>query len=335
MKNNMKKYPLLAGLIISFIVVVSSIFVLAFCGMRLGTSLGGGSYLEVAISDDADTQTCIQNIKTTIKSKGYTIDACTIEDKVLEDGEHTEFTQRYIVVKMLATNVSDEKELEIRQVLASKLDVSIDKISGIDNIVSSIKSDDILKLGLGFGAIALCLFIFGFVRYDVFAGLSFLLANLHNLILFLAIIIITRIPLSLISIAAIVIMLLVMSAVMISTFEKYKADSELHLGEKELPSVRMIRVQKIAVKPYILLAVIVCLISVFMFFIPLASVLFSALSVISALVVSTYTALLIGPAVYSAFLDIKYDNFQASLSRNDTINKVIKKKIAKAKKQAK
>ena len=45
--------------------------------------------------------------------------------------------------------------------------------------------------------------------------------------------------------------------------------------------------------------------------------------------------LLIGPGVYGTFLDIRKIRFDATLSRNDNVNKVIKKKVAKAKKASK
>jgi hypothetical protein len=70
-------------------------------------------------------------------------------------------------------------------------------------------------------------------------------------------------------------------------------------------------------------------------FVPLNNVIFSSLSILIALVVSVYTTLLIGPSVYGTFLDIKQARFDATLSRNDTVNKVIKKKVAKAKKASK
>ena len=57
--------------------------------------------------------------------------------------------------------------------------------------------------------------------------------------------------------------------------------------------------------------------------------------VIISLIVSIYTTLLIGPSVYGTFLDIKQTRFNATLSRNDSVNKVIKKKVARARKTSK
>lgn len=335
MKKQLKKYPFLPSLIVSFVIVVASIFVLAFCGLKLNPSLGGGSQLEISISDSSNAKTDIQNIKDILGKNNISYDSFSVEDKAKAGSDAGEYSQRYIVVNIVATNVSDEKELKIRNDIASELKISVDDISEIDNIVSSIKPKDILLFGLGIGIMAICLFIFGLIRYDVFAGVSFLLSIIHNIILFLAIMILTRIPLGLVSIASIAILSLIVSAVLVSIFEKNKVESEMHLSDKETPSERLIRSEISAVKPYIFVAVSVLLFSLIMFFVPLNNVIFSAISIIISLIVSIYTAVLIGPSVYGTFLDIKQSRFNATLSRNDTVNKVIKKKVARAKKVSK
>lgn len=334
MKKLPKKYPLLISLIISCVIVVASVFVLAFCGIKLSPSLGGGSQFEVAIPDKADQKTVIQNIKDILSDNGVTYDSFSVEDNgsLFENGE---YASRRVLVNINKSNVSNELETKIRTQIAEKLDISVDSVSSIENIISSITTKDILLFGLGIGLIAIGLFIFGLFRYNVFAGLSFLLAILHNLILFLSIVILTRVPLSLVSVAGISVLSLVMIAVLVSFYEKNKIESEMHLAEKETPSSRLIRVEAQAVRPYFFVALAVVVFSVILVFVPVNNVLFSALTVLIALVVTAYSSLIIGPAVYGSFMDIAQANFDATLSRNDTVNKVIKKKIAKAKKQSK
>lgn len=335
MKKPIKKYPFLVSLIISFAIVVASIFVVAFCGLKLNTSLGGGSQFEISIADDANSKTYVQNIKNVLKDNGISYDSFTVEDKAKGGEVAGTHTQRYIVVNVLATNVSDETELKVRNEIASKLNISVDNISGMENIISSIKSKDILLFGLGIGIIAICLFVFGYIRYGIFAGVAFFLSILHNIILFLSIMIITRIPLGLVSIASIAVLSLIMSAVLVSIFEKNKLDSEAHLAEKETPSERLIKAEISAVKPYIVVVLAVLLFAIMLLFVPLNNIIFSAISLLISLIVSLYTTLMVGPSVYGTFLDIKQARFDATLSRNDTVNKVIKKKVAKAKKASK
>ena len=335
MKKVQKKYPLLVSLIISCVVVVASIIVLALCGMRLSTSLGGGSQFEIVIADSVDTKTHVQEIKKVLKENNIQYDSFIVEDNSQAGETATQLSQRKILVNILATNVSDEVELDLRKDIASKLHIVVDKVSGIDNMVSSIKSSEILLFGLGIGIIAICMFIFGYVRYDIFAGLSFLVAIIHNLILFLSFVILSRLPLGLVSLAGISVLTLVMLACLVSIYEKNRTENETSLDKKEEPSVRLMRVEKSAMKPYSFVLVAVVAFSALLFLVPVTNVWFSAISILASLVVTMYTTLLIAPAVYAYFLDLSKASFEARLSRNDTVNKVIKKKVARAKKASK
>lgn len=335
MKKLPKKYPLLISLIVSCVIVVASVFVLAFCGIKLSPSLGGGSQFEVVIADDMEQKTCIQQIKNILEDNHITYDSFSVEDNASAGENQTEFSSRRILVNLNKSNVSDEIEEKVRTQIAEKLKISVDDVSEIDNIISSIKSKDILLFGLSIGIIAICLFLFGLFRYNVFAGLSFFIANLHNLILFLSIIILTRVPLGLVSLAAISVLSLVMATVMVGIYEKNKVESEMHLAEKELPSSRLIRVEADAVKPYLMVVIAIVVFALFLICVPVNNAVFSALSILIALIVSAYSGLIIGPSVFGYFLDISQASFEAKLSRNDTVNKVIKKKIAKSKKATK
>lgn len=333
MKKTMKKFPLLICLIVSCAIVIASLFVSGFCGIKLAPSLGGGSQFEVAIADTADAKTCVKSIKEVLGDNQLTLESSAVEDKYLAlDGEGA-YTKRCIVVKVSESDISDEKELSVREAIATALNVPESRVSKIDNIVSSIKSSDILYIGLAVGIIALCLFVFGWIRYDIFAALSFILSYLHNIILSLAIMIITRVPMGLVSIAAAMVLTFIMTALLISIYEKNKVESELHLAEKETISERMIRAEKYAVKPFILVAVACVVFAALLFIVPVLSIVYSSISIVIALVCSAYTALLVGPGVYSAFLEIQSAYEEARLSRNSEINKEIKKKIAKSKKK--
>ena len=67
--------------------------------------------------------------------------------------------------------------------------------------------------------------------------------------------------------------------------------------------------------------------------VPVASVRFTAINILIALVVTVYTSMIIGPGVYASLLEMREMNRKAVLSRNDTVNKEIKKKVRKATKE--
>ena len=332
MKKTMKKFPLLICLIVSCAIIVASLFVAGFAGIKIAPSLGGGSQFEVVVHDSANTETTVKSIKNALAECELSFDSATVEDKfVALEGEGS-YTKRVIIVKILESDISDEREAEVVKHIAWAAGVPESKVSSIENIISSIKSSDVLYLGLGIGIIALCLFVFGWIRYDIFAGLSFILSYLHNIILFLSVLIITRLPLSLVAIAGIMILTLVMTALVISIYEKNKVESEMHLTEKETISQRMIRSEVYAMKPFALVGAVALVASALLLLVPVMSITLSSFALMIAVACSGYTGLLVGPGVYTAFLEIKNAYTEATLSRNDTVNKEIKKKIAKSRK---
>jgi preprotein translocase subunit SecF len=328
-KLTLKKYPLLISLIVSCVIVVVSLFILGFCGMKTGTSLAGGTQFEVTISTDADTKTYVSDIKTIVRQNGLDVDSAFVEDKYVSAEENTEYTSRVIVVKIAEKNISDDAKSKISEAIATKLGISSSNISEFYEITSSVTSRNILFIGLGVGIVAICLFVFAWLRYNIFAGLSFLLAYLHNIILYISILIITRVQISLVSLSVGLILTLIMGAVLISIYEKNREKVKLHLSDKLSVSERMIESEKQAVLPYGFIFIGMLVFAALMFFIPVSSVRLSAVNIIIALVVTAYTSLIIGPGSYAALLEIRDLSQKAVLSRNHTINKEIKKKIKK------
>ena len=331
MKTN-KKYPLLISAIISCALVVVSLFILGFFGMNLGTSLGGGSQFEVVISNDANTKEYVKNIKSVVSEHGYTVDSSFVEEKFKAREEQFEYTERCLVIKIADKDICDEKETAIRTAVAEKLGIDVEDVSAIEVITSVVKGKDVLFLGLALGIIVACLFVYAWIRFNLFAGLSFILANLHNVILFLSLMILTRVQVNMISLVAIVALTLIMSAVMIVIYEKYKELANLKTEEKMTIAQRMETSEKATIKPYVIIAGIVLVFALLMLFVPVARVRFASLGIIFALIVTAYTTLIIGPGSYAALLELKNDYLMAVLSRNDTVNKEIKKKIKNAKK---
>ena len=113
MKKQMKKYPFLVSLIISFVIVVASIFVAAFGGIKLNPSLGGGSQFEISISDKSDAKSCVQGIKDVLKEKGVSYDSFTVEDKAKATEEATGFKLRKLKEEVPAKVVPTQEGKKI------------------------------------------------------------------------------------------------------------------------------------------------------------------------------------------------------------------------------
>ena len=329
MKIKMKKYPLFVCMIISCVIIVASLFILGFFGLNLGTSLGGGSQLEITMADGVSSSEYSKITKNAIKENGYTVDSIIVQDKYEAGSNNTEFTKSKLVVKIAKLDISDEDEMKIRYALADCLNIDVSEISTIENITSVVKAKNVLFIGLAVGIIAICLFVMGWIRYDIFAGLSFILTYLHNIILYLSILILTRVQLNLISLSVMLVLTLVMSALLIQIYEKHKEESKAASNEKLTVSECMLMSEKQILKPYLFVGVAVLIFACLLLFVPVMRVTFTALNIIISLVVTAYTGLLVGPGVYASLLEIKDYNQKARLSRNENVNKAIKKKIKK------
>ena len=329
MKKTIKKYPLLICMILSCVLVVTSLFILGFFGMNLGTSLGGGSQFEVVLPNDANASESVKHVKGVLKVNGFTMDSSVVEDKYVPTQTQGEFTKRCLVIKIAKTDISDSKETAIRYGVADVLDIDVSNVSAVDNITSVVKAKNVLFLGLAFGIIAICLFVMAWIRYDIFAGLSFILAYLHNLILYLSLLILTRVQLNLASLTVMVVLTLAMSALLIQIYEKNREETKMHTSEKMTVSERMLSSEAAVSKPYIFVGVAVLVFALLMFIVPVANVMFTAINIIIALAVTAYTSLLVAPGTYAYLLEVKDYAVKATLSRNDEVNKVIKKKVKK------
>ena len=332
MKQTNKKYPLLVSVIISFAIIIASLFVLGFAGMNMGTSLGGGSQFEVNVPNNVETKEYVADIKAVLKENGYTFDSSAVEDKYVAIDNNGNFTKKVVIVKISQNNLTDDEKSELAKNIAAALGIDETYVSTAENIISQTTGKNVLSLGLAIGIVALALFVFAWVRYDVFAGLSFIIAFLHNIILYLSLTIVTRLELTLFALTMVFIFTLIMSIVLIHIYENYRKESRLHISDKLTVSERMISCEKQAVKPFAIISIAAVVAAVFMLFVPLASVKFMALAILLVLVVTAYTSLIIGPASYVALLDIRETRRNAVLSRNDTVNKAIKKKIKNSQK---
>lgn len=325
--TKLKKYPVLITAIISCAIIVVSLFILGFFGMRLDVSLGGGQQIEVAMENDSQKAKYVSDIKVILDKYGYNISSNFVEDKYLASSENTTFTRKCLIVQ-ISKKFSDEDTASVKSEIASVLNITEDSIV-IEPIISSMISKNALLFGLSVGIVALLFFVFGWIRYDIFAAISFIVAFLHNIILYLSIIILTRIELSLTALTSIVLFTLIMNIILVSIYEKFRENNKSQDAEKTPIQERMINSESSAVKPFAISAVAVLIFIIAILFVPALKIKLVALNLLIALIVTAYTSLLIGPSTYVATLEIREMNRKAILSRNDTVNKQIKKKIKK------
>ena len=332
MKKEFKKYPLLICLIVSVVLIVSSLFVIGFAGLNFDTTLVGGSQVEVVLPEDANSQEVSNEARVVCKHTGLSLYHTAVQDKFTAGEQNGDYYTRVMVLTIANQNLSEEKQLEFRTELAENLGINIDLISEFETVTNMVEASNLWYVLLSIGVIVLCLFIFAWVRYDIFAAITFMIAYLHNIILYFALSGICRIPVGLASIAAITTLSFIMSAVLIHIFEEFRKTSRLHIDDKLTISEKMINAEKKVILPYALIAAVVLFIVLVLQLSPVFMVRLIALGILISLIICVYTTLLIAPAVYAYLFDLSKSVNEAKLSRNETKNKVIKKKVAQSKK---
>lgn len=334
MKTKIKKYPLLISTIVSCVIIIASLFILGFFGLRLGTSLGGGSQFEINVASGASSTEYIAEVKDVLKNHNLTFDSASVEDKYVAIDDEGNYTKQVVVVRISQNNLEDAKESALVNDIAKALEIKTSYISSVENITSIVTGQKVLMLGLAIGIVAIALFVFAWIRYDIFAGLSFIVAFLHNIIVYLALVILTRLELNIVSLVAAFILTIIMSIMLIHIYERYRTEAKLHISDKLSISERMLNSSKSAVKSFVIVLCAAVVILAFMAFVPATVIKFTALNILVAIITTIYTTLLIGPAVYVALLEVRDVRHKAVMSRNDEINKVIKKKIKTSKQKA-
>lgn len=327
METKVKKYPILVSVILSCLIIIVSLFILGFFGLKLGVSLGGGKQIEIVMQDSESKTSYMSGVQTVLDKYGYKVDSSFVEDKYVASEANTEFTRKCLVIQ-ISSSIDDETSAKISSEIATTLKINENSVT-LGNITSSIVAKNALFLGLALGIIALCFFVFGWIRYNIFAGISFIIAFLHNIIIYLSVIILTRIELSLSALSAMVFLTLIMSLALINIYEKFRTSFARQDTNKMPIQERMIESEKSAIKPFLITCVAVAIFAVGLFFIPALRIKIVSANILIGLIVTMYTTLLIGPSAYVATLEIREMNRKAIMSRNDTVNKAIKKKIRK------
>lgn len=327
MFNKLKKYPVLITTIVSCSIIVVSLFILGFFGLRLGVSYGNGTQVEVTVADETKVNDYNSKINAVLKKYNLSFDSKSVEDKFVATEEKGEFTRKCLIVKAVGS-VDAETATKIQTEVATSLGLPADNVF-VGKITSSVTAKNVLKLGLGLAIVAVALFVFALFRYDIFASITFIVVLLHNIIIYFSTMILTRIPFTVYSLVALIFLTLLVCVALLAFFEKYRAISKQQDSDKISATKRMMDSEDETVKPFAYVAIATLAFAVILLFVPVTRICLFALSLILCLLVSAYTLTLVGPSAYVALVEIRDMNRKAVLSRNEKVNKAIKKKIKK------
>jgi len=198
-------------LILSLIILISTVVVSLTAGINLGIDFVGGKQIEVKVPEGNSTENYYDKINGVLDDYGLTINTSFTEDK---------YTDTYYVVKINTREISTEKAFEIRQKLATELDVNEENVSEILSISGNVKQQTVINIGLTVLGIFAILFVTSWVRYGIMEGLGMLFGAIHNMIISFAAIVLTRIELTVSTCAAIAVVSILFVAIFASILER-------------------------------------------------------------------------------------------------------------------
>lgn len=313
-----KKSLLLITLIVSFVLIVSAVIVSLTAGIKLGTDVAGGYQIEVAYQDQENIDAKVEKVKAVLTNNGVNVETVFIEDKN---------TDTVIVVRTATKNIDKEAIVEK---LVQELSVDESNIYGPVELSGTITKKAVLWTSITLVCLLIALFVACWIRYNVMSGLTMLFVVLHTLLLNIAVLILTRLPLNIATIITIVCTTILVLFAFIMLLERIKENmSQKHNEDLSIEEVVNLSERGIAI-PLIFVASAVFIVSLIMLFVPVSYVTYLACALLVGLVVAAYTYCLVGVDVHKRLLEVKAVNDKARLSKNST--EVAKPKRPKSRK---
>ncbi len=304
---NKKKSFLGIYLIISFVMIIAAVIVSLTAGINLGTDVGGGTQFEVTIDNSTASSKQIQTVKDVLHKNNLHAEKIFVEDKHVDT---------VIVVRIADKSV--ENQAKIRAGLVEKLNVQEEDISAFTTINGSVTKKAVLWAGIAIVCLLLFIFIAGWLRYKVVAGLSLMFVLLHSVMLNLSLLVLTRLPITMVALIEMLCGVILVLFAFILFLEKVRENSLLkhneNLSTEELVSVS----QKSVLKPLIFLLILASVVSLVFVCIPVRFVTLSACALIVAIASAVYSYYFVGIGVHEKLLEIKVHADKLRLSKNDS-----------------
>jgi len=301
-----KRIPLLGlYLIISFVLIITAVVVSLTAGINLGSDIAGGTQFEVTINSPAASDKQITTIEKILKDNGERAEKIFVEDKDVDTK---------IVVRIADKKI--EKQNDIKEAIVSELVLNQDDVSSFSIFNGTVTKKAVLWTSIAIVCLLLVVFIAGWLRYKIVAGLSLTFAILHTLMLCVAMFVITRIPITMVSLIEILCITALVLFAFVLTLERIKENAELKhnssLTTEELVSVS----KKSTLTPLIFLAGLIAVVCLIFVCVPVSFVALSAGGLFICLLAGVYSYYFVGVEFHERLLDLKVQADKMKLSRN-------------------
>lgn len=310
---NKKKSFLGLYLIIAFVMIITAVVVSLTAGINLGIDVGGGTQFEVTVApqDGEVTNKFVQKqeeiIKDVLKDNNLRVEKIFVQDKD---------SYVFVVVRVANDNITNRSEIVAD--LASSLNIQEEDVSEFSIISGSLTKKSVIWASVAIVCILLVLFIAGWIRYNLMAGLTVTFTVLLSLMLSVALHVITRLPITFNSIIIMLSSAIVVLFALIFMLEKIREISKSKSSENLEISEIVSTAKNRTMLPLVCLVAMIFVMAVVFVFIPVTFVQFTALSVIVCLASISYTYYFISTNIHEKLLEIRSDAEKARLSRDNS-----------------
>ena len=311
------KYPLKIFAIICFSVILLTSIIVGVFGINTGIEFSGGSQIEIklsysenetVVSGRENAAEYVNGVKDVLKEHGCNIDSYFVEDKLIDT---------YLVVRIAKTKIDGSET--IAQEIADKLNIDASAVSTVQTLKSYFTGKQVLYIGISVAVLLLLCFFVGWLRYGLNAGVSLAFAGLHNLIISLALMLLWRVQLSVISLVGLVVFTVITIFALVFILERVRENSGSSQYEN-LNSAEQLLLATKQSKHLAWIAVVVFALVVVMLCVPINYVKLAAVSILICLLVCMYTSVGVAPALHSYMLEMFKQKQKEKLSKN-VVNK--------------
>ncbi len=303
-----KKKPwLLIYTIISFCVIIAAVIVSLTAGLNLGSDIAGGTQIEVVVTDSSKSENeLIFGAKSALGENGLTYEKIFMEDK---------YTDSYVIIR--TNNKSINKE-SVTESLSVKMGVEKSAVEGIYDVSGSVTKSAIVWISVTMILLIFGLFFASWIRYKLVTAVCLTIAVLHTIIFSTALLIVTRLPITIVSFVILAAVALLVLFAFVLTFEKVLENKKL-VHNKDLSSEELIALSKKETLKSLIFVIsgVAVMAAVYMFTASL-NVIFAAITMFVCLLTGIYSYWFLGISLYDFMLGIKEAADKRSLSRNNS-----------------
>ena len=309
------KYPLKLFAIISLALVVLTTVIVCIFGVNTSIEIGGGSQIEITLSTKSgetvnsgreNVEQYVETIEDILKDHGSAIDSYIVEDK---------YVDTYLIVR--STDNEIEGASTIPSEIATKLGIDLSRVSTVQKLSSYFTDNQMLYIGLAVLTVIVIAFFLGWIRYSINGGVTLAFSILHNLILSLAIIFVTRVQFSTVSLIGTLIFTLLSAIVTTLILERKRENSKSKQYAELSESAKMFEATK-QNKHLLWIAAVLFALMIVMLCIPIRYIALAGVSLIICLVVCAYTAICVTPALNVYLSETFIAKEKQRLSKNVT-----------------